>query len=263
MSLSLIALLASLGALGGFTSGLLGVGGGVVMFPLLLYVPSLLGFQTLHAKTVAAVVVAQVFFSASVAGMAHFRSGRVHRQLTLIAGTTSAGSAFLGGMASQWVSDRFLLILFGVVTLIVSAIMLMRAPSVIQDETPDYRISFPVLPLSLFAIITGGFAGLLGSGNFIFPPLLIYVLKVPTRIAIGSSLVIALINTSAGFLGKLVTGQIPFLLTLAAVLGATLGALAGERVHGRLSSRVLRRIYAGMVALIAVRVWLTIFAFDK
>lgn len=263
MSLSLIALLASLGALGGFTSGLLGVGGGVVMFPLLLYVPSLLGFQTLHAKTVAAVVVAQVFFSASVAGMAHFRSGRVHRQLTLIAGTTSAGSAFLGGMASQWVSDRFLLILFGVVTLIVAAIMLMPAPSVIRDETPDSRIAFPVLPLSLFAIITGGFAGLLGSGNFIFPPLLIYVLKVPTRIAIGSSLVIALINTSAGFLGKLVTGQIPFLLTLAAVLGATLGALAGERVHGRLSSRVLRRIYAGMVALIALRVWLTIFAFDK
>ena len=58
MSFSLIALLASLGALGGFTSGLLGVGGGVVMFPVLLYVPSLLGFASLDAKTVAAVVIA-------------------------------------------------------------------------------------------------------------------------------------------------------------------------------------------------------------
>lgn len=263
MSLSLIALLASLGALGGFTSGLLGVGGGVVMFPLLLYAPSLLGFPTFHAKTVAAVVVAQVFFSASVAGTAHFRSGRVHRQLTLIGGMTSAGGAFLGGIASQWVSDRFLLILFGVVTLTVSAIMLMPAPSVIQDDRPADRIAIPVLPLSLFSIITGTFAGLLGSGNFIFPPLLIYVLKIPTRVAIGSSLVIALINTSAGFLGKLVTGQIPFVITLAAVLGATFGALAGERVHGRLSSLILRRIYAGMVALIAVRVWLTIFSFEE
>ena len=42
MSFPLIALLASLGALGGFAAGLLGFGGGVVMFPLLLYVPSLL-----------------------------------------------------------------------------------------------------------------------------------------------------------------------------------------------------------------------------
>ena len=63
MSFSLIALLASLGALGGFAAGLLGFGGGVVMFPLLLYVPSLLGFAELDAKTVAAVVVTQVFFS--------------------------------------------------------------------------------------------------------------------------------------------------------------------------------------------------------
>ena len=74
MSPGLITTLAFLGAFGGFTSGLLGVGGGVVMFPLLLYVPSLLGFADLDAKTVAAVVVTQVFFSALIAGAAHFRN---------------------------------------------------------------------------------------------------------------------------------------------------------------------------------------------
>ena len=61
MTPDFIAILALLGALG-FTSGLLGVGGGVVMFPVLLYVPSLLGFERLDAKTVAAVVVAQGIF---------------------------------------------------------------------------------------------------------------------------------------------------------------------------------------------------------
>jgi uncharacterized membrane protein YfcA len=263
MTFPLIALLASLGALGGFTSGLLGVGGGVVMFPLLLYAPSLLGFPKLDAKMVAAIVVAQVFFSALIAGTAHFRSGRVDRKLTLVAGITSAGGAFVGGIASQWVSDRFLMILFGVITLLVSAMMLMQAPSATQDDIPVDRIVFPMMPLSAFSILTGVFAGFLGSGNFIFPPLLIYVLKIPTRIAIGSSLFIALINTSAGFLGKLITGQIPLLLTLIAVLGAALGAVAGERVHGRLSIVVLRRIYSALVALIALRVWLTILGFDR
>ena len=113
MTVALIALLASLGALGGFAAGLLGFGGGVVMFPLLLYIPQLLGFTPLDAKTVAAVVVAQVFFSTAVAGAAHFRSGRVHRPLTLVAGLTSAGGAFLGGVASPLVSNRLLLFLFG------------------------------------------------------------------------------------------------------------------------------------------------------
>lgn len=260
MTVALIALLASLGALGGFAAGLLGFGGGVVMFPLLLYIPALLGFADLDAKTVAAVVVAQVFFSASIAGLAHLRRGNVHRPLTLTAGLASAGGAFLGGIASQWLSNRVLLILFGSITLLVLAMMLLPAPGKSQDNRSTKQVSLPALPLSIFSTLTGGIVGLLGSGNFIFPPLLIYILKVPTRIAIGSSPIIALINSSAGFLGKLSTGQIPFLVTFVVVLGAALGALGGERVHRRLSSATLRRIYAVLVILIAARVWLTLLA---
>jgi uncharacterized membrane protein YfcA len=258
MSFSLIALLASLGALGGFAAGLLGFGGGVMMFPLLLYVPSLLGFPELDAKTVAAVVVAQVFFSTLVAGAVHFRSGRIHRPLTLIAGISSAGGAFVGGIASHWVSNRVLLLLFGMVTLLVMAIMLMPAPPGSQDEIPADRITLPTIPLSFLSIITGMLAWLLGAGNFVFPPLLIYILKIPTRIAIGSSLIIALINTSAGFLGKLLTGQIPFLIALVVALGAATGAITGERAHRRLSSGVLRKIYAVLVSLIAITVWINV-----
>jgi len=260
MTVALIALLASLGVLGGFAAGLLGFGGGVVMFPLLLYMPALLGFADLDAKTVAAVVVAQVFFSASIAGVAHLRSGNVHRPLTLTAGLASAGGAFLGGIASQWASNRVLLILFGSITLLVLAMMLLPAPEIGQDSRSAKQVSLPTLPLSTFSTLTGGIIGLLGSGNFIFPPLLIYILKVPTRIAIGSSPVIALINSSAGFLGKLLAGQIPFLVSFVVVLGAALGALGGERVHRRLSSATLRRIYAVLVTVIALRVWLTLLA---
>jgi len=253
-----MALLASLGALGGFAAGLLGFGGGVVMFPLLLYVPSLLGLAELDAKTVAAVVVAQVFFSAVISGAAHFRSGRVHRSLTLIAGVTSAGGAFLGGIVSQWISNRVLLMLFGGVTLLVLAMMLLPAPGQSQDNRSTEQVSLKTVPLGIFSTLTGGIIGLLGAGNFIFPPLLIYILKVPTRIAIGSSPIIAMLNSSAGFLGKLLTGQIPLLLTMVVVFGAGLGAIFGERVHRRLASTMLRRIYAGLVLIIAMRVWLTL-----
>lgn len=260
MTVALMGLLAALGALGGFAAGLLGFGGGVVMFPLLLYVPSLLGFADLDAKTVAAVVVTQVFFSAAIAGAAHLRSGQVHRPLTLIAGLASAAGAFLGGIASQWVSNRVLLLLFGGITLLVMAMMLMPAPAPSQDNRSTKQVVLPRTPLSIFSILTGGVTGLLGSGNFIFPPLLIYILKVPTRIAIGSSPMIAMINSSAGFLGKLLTDQIPMLLTFFVVSGAALGAIGGERLHRRLSSVTLRRIYAALVTVIALKVWLTLLA---
>jgi uncharacterized membrane protein YfcA len=176
----------------------------------------------------------------------------------LTAGVTSACGAFLAGFGSRWLPDRFLLILFGSITLLVMIMMMLPAPSEAQENRAADQVTLARLPLAIFSTLTGGVTGLLGSGNFIFPPLLIYVLKVPTRIAIGSSPVIAMINSSAGFLGKLITGQIPLLLAGTVVIGAALGALGGERVHRRLSSTVLRRLYAIMVSAIAIKVWLSI-----
>jgi len=113
--------------------------------------------------------------------------------------------------------------------------------------------------MSSFAI--GIVIGFLGAGNFVFVPLLIYIFKVPTRVAIGSTLFIALMNTATGFVGKLVTGQIPLAATVV-VGGGAIGAWAGEKIHRRVSTRLLRAIYGGMVAVIAARVWWTIFGLD-
>ena len=62
MSPDLFVTLFVLGGIGGFAAGLLGVGGGVVLFPFLLYVPPLMGLESFHVKTVAALVISQVFF---------------------------------------------------------------------------------------------------------------------------------------------------------------------------------------------------------
>ena len=262
MSAPLIVSLAGLGALGGFAAGLLGFGGGVLMFPLLYYVPPLVGLAPLDAKTVAAIVVSQVFFSTLTGGLAHLRSGRVQGRISIHAGIYSALGAFAGGIASQWTSERFLLVLFGIVALLVTFMMFLPAPTKAQEEVSPENIVVPMPPLFFFSLTTGVVIGFLGAGNFVFVPLLIYVLKVPTRIAIGSSLIIATMNTSSGFVAKLVTGQIPAAAAMTVVIGAAFGAFAGELLHRRLSIQTLRIVYATMVALIALRIWLTILGGD-
>lgn len=258
MSVALIVSLACLGTIGGFAAGLLGFGGGVLMFPLLYFVPPLLGLPTLGAKTVAAIVISQVFFSTLVGSWAHRRSGRVHLKISLIAGATSAAGSLVGAIGSQWVSERFLLVLFALTCLLVLVTMLF-APTPKESESVSLSdIRVPSLQLGFYALVTGTVIGFLGAGNFVLVPLLIYLLKVPTRIAIGSTLLIALMNTAAGFVGKLVTGQIPLLMAGSVVLGATVGALGGEKVHTKISPKNLRRIYAALIATIAVKVWLTI-----
>jgi len=258
MNLTSFVTLALLGGIGGFAAGFLGVGGGVLLFPLLLYVPPLLGIESLDVKSAAALVVSQVFFASLIGGTAHWRSGRVHGKLTLVAAVAAMASSFLGGVASKWVSEWFLLLLFGVVTLIAAAIMLLPVSSRDRDEVPLEKVVVPLLPLALLSLAIGGVVGFIGAGNFIFVPLLICLLNVPTRIAIGSNLVIAVLSSLSDFFGKVLTGQIAFFMTLTVVIGACLGALGGEWSHSRVSPRMLRYVYAAVVGVVTVTVWISI-----
>jgi uncharacterized membrane protein YfcA len=258
MILTLTGTLVLLGVTGGFAAGFLGVGRGVLLFPLLLYVPPLLGLEALGVRTVAALVMSQVFFATLIGGTAHWRSGDVHARLALTGAVAAAAGSFLGGVGSKWVSEWFLLLLFGAVTLLAATIMFLPMSQRDRGDTPVNQIPVSLVPLGVLSGATGVVVGFLGAGNFLFVPLLIYVLKVPTRIAMGSNLVIAVLSTFLGFLGKLLTGQIPFLMALAVVSGACLGAIGGEWSHRRVSIGALRYVYAGMIGLVALRIWISL-----
>jgi uncharacterized protein len=248
----------ALAGLAGFGAGFIGLGGGLLLFPLLLYLPPYLGLEAIDAKTVAALVISQVFFAGLIGGAAHWRKGRVHKKLTLVGAISSALGSFMGGVASKWVTEWSLLFLFGIVTIIAGAVMFLPGPSVELEQTSVERIIVPPVALAAISIAVGIVVGLLGAGNFLFVPLFIYVLRIPTRITIGSSLAIHVLNGFSGFIGKLITGQVPFLMTVVVILGASLGAAIGEKSHTRASPKILRFAYACVIAIVALRVWISL-----
>ena len=101
MSGGLFLTLLALAGVAGFGAGFIGLGGGLLLFPLLLYLPPDLGLEAIDAKTVAALVISQVFFAGVIGGAAHWRQGRVHEKLTLVGALTSRAGAFFGGVASK------------------------------------------------------------------------------------------------------------------------------------------------------------------
>ena len=93
MSLLLGGVLVVLGMVGAFVSGLLGVGGAIVMIPLLLYVPPLLGIGGFDVKEVAAITMVQVFIAAVSGVIAHGRRRAVNARLAATGGLAMAATS--------------------------------------------------------------------------------------------------------------------------------------------------------------------------
>jgi uncharacterized protein len=260
MSIPYLILLTTLGFGGACVAGLLGVGGAILMIPLLLYVPPWLGFPPLSVQTVAAISMVQVL-SASLSGaIAHGRRGGVHRALAVSAGALSALGAFGGGIASRWMPAWGLLAVFaGMAT--AGAALLCAAPREVEpagDAEPPFVLRRA--RAALVGLGVGSAAGLVGAGGaFLLLPLLITVVGVPTRVTIGSSLAITLWTALAGVAGKLVTGQIPLLPAAALVVGAVPGAQWGAWLSRRARLSTLRGLLIGITALVAIRAWIDVY----
>jgi uncharacterized membrane protein YfcA len=136
----------------------------------------------------------------------------------------------------------------------VVAAVLMFLPSPQEEATAEEDVSFSRPLAAAVALILGFLVGLIGQGgSFILIPLMIHLLRVPTRIALGSNLGIVFCAALAGLVGKWSTGQIPFWPALALVLGALPGAQLGGMVSRRVRPRWLRGLLACIILAAAVK----------
>jgi uncharacterized membrane protein YfcA len=255
VSVGVLLLLVGLSLIGAFVAGLVGVGGAIVMIPLLLYGPPLLGAGRLDARTVTAVTMVQVFVAALAAVVVHRRRRAVRPDLSLMGGLAMAAGSLTGAIASRFTEDHVLVLVFALMTLVALALMFVPVETAGMPIFADH-IEFSRARAVGVCLVVGLVAGLVGAGGaFLLVPLLLVFVGIPIRVTIGSSLAITALAAAAGVTGKLVTGQVPLQPALAVVLGAVPGAHLGALVSRRLSGRALRRVLLVVILVSAVRVW--------
>ncbi|PYM97360.1 MAG: sulfite exporter TauE/SafE family protein [Candidatus Rokuibacteriota bacterium] len=256
MTLAFAATLMGLGLGGAFVAGLLGVGGAIIMIPLLLYVPPLVDVGKLSVKAVAGVTMVQVLVAATSGMLAHRRHRAVNAELAWVGGVAMASGSLVGALGSYYVYDRWLLLIFALMVTAAGALMIVpveaAAPSLPIGE--PRRFSRPLTATVCGSVGVG--AGLVGAGGaFLLVPLLLVVVGVPIRVTIGSSLAITALSSSMGVVGKLVTDQIPYESALVVAIGAVPGAQLGAALSRRLSGSQLKLALGLIIVVIAVRVW--------
>lgn len=244
-----------LGLTGGFFSGLLGIGGGIIMVPLLLYIPSLVGIGAITMKTAAGITMVQSLAGSFSGLLVHRKNKFVHFHLVLYMGSSGIIGSLIGSVFSKHLESEVMLGIFAIMALIATMIMYLLNNDK-DDEISVEDITFNKYLAVLVALIVGLLGGIVGQGGaFILIPLMLYVLKIPTRIALGSSVGIAFLSALAGFVGKWSTGQIPFVMALVLVAGSVLGAQLGGYLSKRMNTSGLRLVLNLVITGTALKMW--------
>ncbi|RXT07925.1 sulfite exporter TauE/SafE family protein [Ammoniphilus sp. CFH 90114] len=258
MDILLYVVMLVLGLIGSFFSGLLGIGGAIINYPLLLYVPDLLGVAQFSAQEVSSISMFQVLF-ASLAGVLAFRKhggeNVIHKRLVLYMGVSILIGSLLGGIVSRYLPSAMINLVYGVLAIL--AVVLMLIPSKGQQEqTVSTDIPFNKVIAISSAFSVGVVSGIVGAGGaFILIPIMLTVLKIPTRVTIASSLAIVFISAVGGSIGKLMAGFTPFLPTVFTVIGSILGAPIGSMVGRGVNVKVLRYGLVVLISITAFKIW--------
>jgi uncharacterized membrane protein YfcA len=249
------AITAIAGLVASFLSGLLGIGGGLVLTPLLLYLPPLVGGAAIPVKIVTGLTIVQAISGSVLGALRHRSYGNVSARLVWLMGPPSAVASLVGALVSRDTPDNVILIVFAILAFAGGVMLLL--PVTPRDERAEAVRADPRLAIPI-ALLLGFFGGIVGIGGIAFIiAALVYILRVPPRIAIGSSLGIGLFAAVAALIGKAATAQIDPPLAAIVFVSALVASPIGAAVSVRTQPRALLAILSVLVIVAAIRVALT------
>ncbi|NYF23254.1 sulfite exporter TauE/SafE family protein [Sporosarcina sp. JAI121] len=255
MDFAFIATIFLIGFVGSFVSGMVGIGGAIINYPILLYIPPLIGVAAFSAHEVSGISVIQVLFATISGVWAYRKSGFINKTLVLYMGTSIILGSFIGGLGSKGMSEESVNIVYAVLATLAAIVMFVPKKKV--DDVPADQLVFNKWMAAVLSFIVGIGAGIVGAGGaFILVPIMLVILKIPTRITIATSLAITLISSIGSAIGKIATDQVLYgpaaIMIVASVLAAPLGAKIGQKMN----TKVLQWLLAFLIFGTAIKIWM-------
>ncbi|MFZ3578930.1 sulfite exporter TauE/SafE family protein [Virgibacillus sp. DJP39] len=246
-----------IGFVGSYVSGMLGIGGSIIKYPMLLYIPPLLGLAAFSAHEVSGISAVQVFFATIGGVWAYRKGGYLNKTLIGYMGISILIGSFIGGYGSKLLSEGGINITYGTLALIAAVMMFIPKKGI--DNIPLDQVKFNKSLATVLAFIVGIGAGIVGAaGAFLLVPIMLVVLKIPTRMTIASSLAITFLSSIGATIGKITTGQVEYLpaliMVVASLIASPLGAMAGKKVN----TKILQITLALLIAGTAIKIWFDI-----
>lgn len=239
----------ALGILVGLLGALLGIGGGMVIVPLLVF--------AWHYEPQLAIgtSVLVVLLNAVSGTWGYVRQKKVCVDAALKFAVATVPGAFLGSYAAEYLQGRLFYLVFDAFFVLAAVNMYRKANKEAGGKTAGEVPEVYNWKLGVLCSVGVGFlASILGiGGGIVHVPFMVYVLNFPVHVAIATSTCILAVSSLAGLVSHAMLGHIVWTSGLAIGAGAFVGAQSGVALAQRLQSGILMKLASVLVLITGIK----------
>lgn len=236
------------GIIAGVSSGIFGIGGGVLLVPAQIF-HSVIPIQAVATSSLA------IFITALAGSFRYYRENLLNLPLVIKIAIPAVFSAQLGVYIANLLKPWLLLMLFGLL-LWLNIILVLNKKEPKEPVSERKPVKFETFSYILTGFSGGLLSGLFGvGGGLLMVPLQIILLGIGIKNAIANSLAIIVVTSIAAVSGHAIVGNVNLLNGLCMGAGGVAGAQLGTRIMIRLPAKVLRYILLAASLLISLLVF--------
>jgi uncharacterized membrane protein YfcA len=238
------------GLIAGVFGSLIGVGGGVILLPILHFS---LGYPSPLAVGTSLLIVA---FASASGGYGHFIRNNVHMEAFKWTAPAAIIGIFIGSGLFILLADNtpLLTLLLGIAFIIPALLMIWESLSPLRFQAGLDKLKIKQPYMALLGIITGTLTGLLGlGGGYLLVPGFIYLFHLPVVISMGTSLAVIFPVSIIGSIFKLGGGYVDIMGALIASAGTVVGSTIGASIIKYFKPQFLKLIFSLYFLYVSIR----------
>ncbi|WP_142828940.1 sulfite exporter TauE/SafE family protein [Planococcus soli] len=262
-------IMALVGVVSGVVGALIGLGGGVILVPALLFLgTSFAFFPELSPQKIVGLSVVMMIFTGLSSTLAYMKVRTVDYKSGLIFFAGSAPGTVIGAFVNKTLDLPTFNLYFGILLVLLSLLLMMRdhlkavfwfvnngrKTTFTDAQGKQYIYGYPICFALLLTFFVGFASGLFGiGGGSIIVPAMILLFLFPPHVAVGTSMFMVFLSALVNSVTHISLGHVPWIYTIAVVPGAYIGAKIGANLNKRLDSEMLVVILRIVLLVLGMR----------
>ena len=248
-------ILAVIGLISGIIGALVGLGGGIILVPITLFIGITLGMiDGITPQTVVGLSAIMMIFTGLASSLSYMKTKTIDYRSSWIFFAGSIPGTLIGAFVNKGLDLPSFNLYFGILLIILSTLLLVRKylkpvnwfvnhgkkRTFVDNIGETYVFGYPVWFALLLTFGVGFASGLFGiGGGSIIVPAMILLFLFPPHVAVGTSMFMVLLSAIVNSITHVSLGNVPWLYTIPVIPAAYIGAKIGAMLNQKMKSETL------------------------